>query len=463
MKKVSTLMTSGLFIVICAAVLWQWNTFSEERGRPAERKEEPSIVTSVRVESNQLLVKQTFHGLESNRQYQAVIPAQAAEVKCTDAEEKPCGDGFLPKGEKIQFEYILKTGPGLSLLLNDWMIVLKEAEVNKTRIEIIDQYNRKGTWAAGLPLKGFKQTELLRYYVFEGVLSTPSLYWQEKPLFKLNGQKGINYYISKKEQIIYEFDSLGTFSDNHLSVVITEGQSAILGTGLLLVGNMLTDKEIERQLATAFLASKFGSDRGKEGWTIEALASLVTKQEPESAKSKAMVRELANALTAEETTAFITYFSKERHLDVSSLDEYLSLIKGMNTKFFLKNSQKGQAGFPMLFTDARSVIVNGNQKDELEVVIKGGEQLFPLVPTMAALGYKAKIGTDFKVLELSSDSSQYSFNLKNKTFILDGQSFGLLENPFQYLNGEWYLEKRWLHAIFKVRISESDERIFLEA
>ncbi len=462
MKKVSILMTSGLFIVICVAVLWQWNAFSEDRGKPAERKEETSIVTSVKVESNQLLVKQVFYGLESTRQYQAVIPAQAAEVKCTDSEENPCGDGLLPKGEKLQFEYILKTGPGLSLLLNDWMIVLKEAAVNKTRIEIIDQYNRKGTWAAGLPLKGFKQTELLRYYVFEGVHSTPSLYWQEKPLFKLNGQKGIDYYISKKEQVIYEFDSLGTFSDNHLTVVITEDQRAIHGNGLLLVGNMLTEKGIERQLATAFLASKFGTDRGKEGWTIEALASLVTKQEPETAKSKAMARELANALTTEETAAFVTYFSKERNLDVSLLDEYLSSIKGMNTKFFLKNSQKGQAGFPMLFTDSRSVIVNGNEKDELEVVIKGKEQLFPLVPTMAALGYKAKIGTDFNAVELSSDNSQYSFNLKNKTFILDGQSFGILENPFQYLNGEWYLEKRWLHAIFKVQISESDERLFLE-
>ncbi|MBT2637260.1 hypothetical protein [Bacillus sp. ISL-39] len=462
MKKMSILMTSGLFIVICAAVFLQWNAFSEHSGKPAERKEEPSIVASVKVESNQLLVKQIFYGLEANRQYQAVIPSQAVEVKCTDSEENPCEDGSLPKGEKIQFEYILKTGPGLSLLLNEWMIVLKEAAVNKTRIEIIDQYNSKGTWAAGLPLKGFKKTELLNYYVFEGVNSTPSLYWQEKPLFKLNGQKGIDYYISKKDQIIYEFDSLGTFSDNHLSVVITEGQRTTHGTGLLLVGNKLTNKELERQLAMALLASKFGTDRGTEGWTLEALTSLVTKQEPETAKSKAMVRELANTLTAEETAAFITYFSKERQLDVRSLDEYLSSIKGMNTKFFLKNSQKGQAGFPMFFTDTRSIIVNGNEKDELEVVIKGEEHLFPLVPTMAALGYKAKTGTDFTVMELSSDSSQYSFNLKNKTFILDGQSFGLLENPFQYLNGEWYVEKRWLHAIFKVEFSETDDRLFLE-
>lgn len=461
MKKVYFLLISGLFIVICAAVFWQWHAFSEEKSMPAGPQEDLSIVASVKVESNQLLVKQIYHGLEANRQYEAIIPAQAAEVKCTDARENPCEDGFLPKGEKIQFEYLLKSEPHLSLLLNDWMIVLKDAAVSKTRIEVIDQYNRKGTWAAGLPLKGFKQTELLHYYVFEGTNPTPSLYWQEKTFFKLNGQKGIDYYTSKKEQIIYEFDSLGTFSDNHLSVVMTDGQRTIHGNGLVLVGNKLTDRELERQLATALLAPKFGTDRGTDGWTIEALASLVTKQEPETAKSNAMVRELAKTLNAEETHAFISYFSTERHLDVNSLDEYLSSIKGMNTKFFLKNSQKGQAGFPMLFTDSRRVIVNGNEKDDLEVVIKGDQQLFPLMPILDALGYKVKIGTD--VMVISSDSSQYSFNLKNKTFILDGQSFGLLENPFHNLNGELYLEKHWINAIFKVQVSESEERLILES
>lgn len=464
MRKVSFLLTTGLFIFICAAVTWQWSNFSGNNDKPAESKGDPSIIVTVKIEQNLLQVKQTFNDLEIDRQYHAVIPGQALGVKCTDAAGNQCEGGFeqLPKGEKIQFDYIIKSGPGLSQLLNDWMVVLKSAPVTKTRIEIVDQSYSKGTWAAGLPLKGYKQTELLHYYVFEGENSSPSLYWQEKNLIKLTGQKGIDYYTSHKEQIIYEFDSLETFSDNHLSVIISDGQRTVHGNGLLLAGNKLTDKELEQQLAAAFLSSKFGTDQVGDGWIVKALASLVTKQQPENAKSRAMVEELVNTLTSEEIAAFINYFSKERNFSGNSLDEYLSSIKGMNTNFFSMNSQN-QGVFPLLYTDARRVLVNGDENDELNVVIKDDKYLFPLVPTMDALGYQTKLEPEFTTLEISSAGNTYFFNIKNKTFIHDGQSFGLLENPFHNLNGQWYLEKHWLYAIFKVRVSESEDRIILES
>ena len=464
MRKVLFLMTTGLSIFICAAVVWQWSTFSDNNAKPAESNG-TSIVATVKIEHKVLKVKQTFNNLETARQYHAVIPGMASGVKCTDGEGNPCEGGFekLPKGRKIHFEYNLKSGPGLTLLLNDWMIELKNAEINKTRIEIVDQSYSRGTWAAGLPLKGYKQTELLHYYVFEGVNSNPSLYWQEKPLIKLTGQKGIDYYTTHKDQIIYEFDSLETFSNNHLSVVITDGQRTVLGNGLLLAENKLTDKELEQQLAAVFWSSKFETHRGRDGWIIEGLASLVTKEDSENVKSRAMVDELVKTLTAEEITAFIKFFSKEWNINGNSLDQYLSSVKGMNTNFFSMNSQKDQGFFPLLYTDARSVLVNGDEKDDLNVVIQDDKYLFPLVPTMDALGYQTKLGPEFSTLDISSAGNTYYFNIKNKIFIHDGQSFGLLENPFQKLNGQWYVEKHWLHAIFKVQVSESEDKFILES
>ncbi|GAE47049.1 hypothetical protein JCM21738_3991 [Mesobacillus boroniphilus JCM 21738] len=52
-----------------------------------------------------------------------------------------------------------------------------------------------------------------------------------KALIKLTGQKGIDYYTIQKEQVIYKFDSLETFSDNHLSVVIIDGKRIVHGNG----------------------------------------------------------------------------------------------------------------------------------------------------------------------------------------------------------------------------------------
>ncbi|GAE47050.1 hypothetical protein JCM21738_3992 [Mesobacillus boroniphilus JCM 21738] len=219
---------------------------------------------------------------------------------------------------------------------------------------------------------------------------------------------------------------------------------------------------LEREMAKAFLSCKFEADEEAEVWILEALTSLATKQEPENEKSRVMVQELVKTLTSKEISALITLLSKERHIDGNSLDESLSSIKGMSTNFFTKNSKKGSGVFPLLFTDERSVLVNGNEKEELAVVIKGDQFLFPLVPTMDALGYKTKLGPEYTTLEMSSERNTYYFNIKNKTFIHEGQTFGLLENPFQNLNGDWYLERHWLNAIFKVRVSESDEAFILE-
>lgn len=88
MKKVSILMISGLMIIICAVVFWQWHVYSKDSDKPAEPKEELSIIASVKVEANQLRVKQTFQGLDANRKYEALIPAQVSEIKCTDAKRK---------------------------------------------------------------------------------------------------------------------------------------------------------------------------------------------------------------------------------------------------------------------------------------------------------------------------------------------------------------------------------------
>ncbi|WLR53601.1 stalk domain-containing protein [Mesobacillus subterraneus] len=166
-------------------------------------------------------------------------------------------------------------------------------------------------------------------------------------------------------------------------------------------------------------------------------------------------------LTSQEIAAFISFSSKQGHLNGNSLDGYLSSIKGMKSDFFSMNSQNRSGISPLLFKDARSVIVNEDEKEELAAVIKGDQYLFPLVPTMNALGYKTTIGPDSSTLEISSANNTYYFNVKNKTFIHGGQTFGLLESPFQNLNGDLYIEKHWINAIFKVRVSESEESITL--
>jgi hypothetical protein len=468
MKKASVLIITVLIVILGGTVAWHWIAFSKKTADvESEPEEKVTMAVTVKVNQAGMNITQVFSNINDNRKYQVIIPTQAGAVNCMYEDGTPCLDvvqspSTKVKGTRLQFEYIIKSDPGVELLLNDWLVMLKDINITETSVEIVDQLRRKGTWVAGLPLKGYKQMEAVNYYVFEGKNMNPSIYWQEKSLSKLTGQRGIDYYTFSMDQAVYQFDSLKNFAMNqHLSVIMHEGNRVVRGNGILLAGNKLTDKEFEQQLAISFLSSKFNPLAKVDNWILESLASLVTNQQPGNTKSQAIVSELKDTLTGAELNDFMNSFYSSSTIDHLSLDEYMSSIKGLKTSFFTLNMQEGPGVFPLLFMDTRSVVVNGTEMDGIGVVIKGEKQLFPLAPTLEALGFKTKLGPDRRSLEILSASRTYFFNLENKTFIHNGQSFGLLENPFQNIDGQYYLEKHWLNAIFKVSVKENKENIIL--
>jgi hypothetical protein len=469
MRKASVLIITVLIVILSGTVAWHWIAFTKKTADlEPESEEKITLAVTVMVDHAGMNIKQVFSNINDNKKYEAIIPTQASDVNCLYEDGTPCLDelqspSIKVKGTKLKFEYIIKSDPGVALLLNDWLVMLDDINITETRVEIVDQLRRKGTWVAGLPLKGYKQMEAVNYYVFEGMSKNPSLYWQERSLAKHTGQRGIDYYTFSNEQAVYQFASLKNFTMNqHLSVIMHDGNRVVHGKGILLAGNKLTDKEFEQHLAISFLSSKFDPLAKVDSWILESLASMVTNQQPENTKSQAIVSEMKDTLTAGELNEFINSLSSSSStIDHLSLDEYMSSIKGLKTSFFSLNMQEGSDVFPLLFMDTRSVVVNGNEREEIGVVIKGDKKLFPLAPTMDALGFKTESGSDRKSLEISSASSTYSFNLENKTFIHNGQSYGLLENPFQNINGDFYLEKHWLNAIFKVSVNEDEESIIL--
>ncbi|CAM3752655.1 hypothetical protein [Mesobacillus thioparans] len=462
MKKLMILMTTGFFFMICAALLWQWKTFSESKPVSVGSPEGITHVAAVKLDADGFSIEQTYSNLDSELKYHAILPAKAIGVTCSNDKGKPCGNEWT-KTNKLVFEYSIDSPRGSSILLKDWLVVLEKTEIKNTRVEVVDQFFKKGTWAAGLPQRGYKQLELLHYYVFEGVNPAPALYWQEKPLSKRSLQNGIDYYSSRADQLIYQFDSLEKIGRNqHLTVILQNNQEAQQGNGLLIAGNQHTEKEIEQLAAEALLSAKFRPDEPASASIIDVMASLVIKQEPGDPKSKRLMEELNNNLDAKELADFISYFSLAGALDMETLDGYLSKLKGLETNFFTLISRTDKEVPSLYFTDPRRVVVNGVEKPGLDVVIKNGRSLYPLAETMDALGYVTKAGPGLVPLEISSAERTYAFNLNNNTFTIDGESFGLLKKPFQQLNGEWYLEKEWLKAIFKIGIIEKQGRILLE-
>lgn len=471
MKKASVLILTFLFIFLSATVVWQWIIYSNESSQVTNKPEEKiTQEVTVKVGQDGLTIKQVIKNLEKGSRYGVSVPEQASEIACINSDDKPCQNDFetesiKAKGDMLQFEYFIKSdSAAVGFIVNDWLVSFSDQGIASTRIEIVDSAHRKGTWVVGLPLKGYRQMEVVNYYMFEGVGENPSLYWQNKSLNKFSGQKGIHYYSSSPDQPgIYQFDSLKGFAEkNHLSVVFNSEDRIVQGNGILLAASSLSKSELEQQLAISFLSRKIYGLGPNNQILLEALASLITKQPASKLKSQAIVRELQTKLTNPEINDFIQFLSGiETSIDFTELNEKLSAIKGMETKFFTLNKHDDSGFYHLLFTDGKRIIANGQRIMDWDVVIEGDTKLFPFNETISSFGGQINVDQSLTWIKVTFNNSNYSFNLKNNTFIMNGENFGLLENPFKMINGTVYIGEHWLKAIFKVSVEEGEEEIVL--
>lgn len=471
MKRASVLLMTIIMIFLCAAVAWQWIVFSDESGQslnlPPEKINQDIIV---KAEKTGLNVKQVFSNLEQGKSYGIHIPGQVENLTCLDSKGAPCKNdfehqSFQAKDTRLELEYFVTVdSSAVEFLFNDWLVSLVEGAVYNTRIELVDKFQRKGSWVAGIPLKGYKQMDLVNYYVFEGKGKTPSLYWQNTSLEKLSGQKGINYYAHPQDQLpIYEFDSLINVSEkNHLSVIFNNDNRSVHGNGLVLVSKSLSRSEMEQQLATAFISMKLPELNKDEEWLLEALASLMTKETSMNPKAYAIVQELTGKLTPAELNEFTKILSHDNSsLNHRKLDEHLTSIRGKGTNFFTLNKLEASAFYRLLFNDDRRIMINGENIDDIDIAIDGERRLFPFVKTMEAMGFQIETDPGMQWIKVSSIGNEYLFNLKNNTFVLNEENFGLLENPFELINSTVYIEQRWLNGVFKILIEENNQEIVL--
>jgi hypothetical protein len=359
MKKASVLIITGISVLLCAAVFWQWLHFSTKTSKTdKEPNEGVSQSVIVNVEQHEFHIKQVFSDLKGEKYYTAAIPKNALNLSCKTESGEACDvnrktNALKTAGSQLTFEYNLNGNPSDSeILLNNWLVVLKELPSLSIKIEIIDKQHQNGTWAAGLPLKGFKEKELVSYSVFEGDGYNPSIYWNSSRLVNDTSQEGISYYRAKSSAPSHKFSNLDAFAANqHVSVIFRDKGQIVRTGGLLLVDGTLSKDELEKQLAITFLASKFPGLPAGENWLLDGFASLITNQPASARKSQSIIQEMKNKLTSDELKQFVRFIAENNTpLSHQKLDEKLAKIKGMETLFFTLNKENNSmAGRPAMY------------------------------------------------------------------------------------------------------------------
>lgn len=469
MWRISLTLFVLLSSIISAMLFWQWNAYSEMNETEGQSE---LIGQEVTVFSNnqQLKITQVFKGLLAEKEYTISLPDKVENWDCLKEDGSPCDSldenpsTFIPENNRIKMVYHLSLeGNPSSFLLNEWLGTLANTKIINSRVEVIDSSRRTGTWVVGLPFKGFKELDLIDYYVYEGREAHPSIYYQSSPLTYVKGDDGLEFYHdSAAGYESFSFPKIKELPDyNGTAIILTDTFSETNGTGLMISEPNISEKLLERRIVNNYFLERARNLPLEERWLLDVLTSLVTGQDSHVDKGKMFIEELERNLREEELEMFLADVKKAEEITPERMDELLGELFGKSTHFFAMNRSEETPLIPLYFYDKRTVYLADAPHEDLEILLVEGEKLFPFVDTMKGLGFDMKVLSDEETILLSKGNNSYRFFQGQNYFIYNEEDYGLLENPLRSFNGMLYIESSWVQSLFKVTISENETEVRL--
>ncbi|NHM29675.1 hypothetical protein [Neobacillus terrae] len=468
-------------IIICLLIFlaafggiqyWQWHSFSEIGKKHSDGlKNQVSQELIINSDASGLLnIVHTFSGLSTKKEYTVLPPRYSPNWTCIGADREKCAsqdsdpNTFLATKGTLSLQYSLQTNKKeKAFLLMEWSAGLKNESIQNTKITIISPAKQKGKWIAGIPLTGLKKRELIDYYVFKGREPEVSLYWQESPLYVLKQTGNYTIYSDRPEELNTEkkiIESSWLKSMPFLNIFFTKKTPPGSAPGFLFLADGRPASEIQAAAAEYFYGQKFKKAPESE-WIKDMLLSNYSGNEPRTEKGRFALNQLHSSLSDKEWKKFIGKVNRTKtQVNVRDLDSILEKTKGMKTSFFTLNAEKTNENIPLTFFESRSLVINGTKAPSLEILIAQSSHFYPFVATMGALGYTAGQREE-KFIVLKKQKAIYSFQPEKKIFYRNGQSYGLLINPFMVKTGKVYISEAGLKSIFKVKVTETKKEITL--
>jgi hypothetical protein len=460
---VRKILLAVLFLGFLGILYWQWPIMDSKNG--ADQGTSTSVFQEITVKTklDSLQVTQIFHHLNPNDEYRISVPKTINEWSCVKKNGAPCvqkdskSKSFQPESTgTLKFQFSIKIPHGISTIhKSNWLMKLENVSVHKTKLEMVDSVLRKGTWVAALALKGFNKQKYIDYYVFEGVGDNPDLYWQDKPLNIISENSQFTIYSENKTKsklAKLQLPSNAVYTAFiHSSTYLPESTQ-----NMYITNNPLSVETVRKISLTNYFFQKFQSNR-EDDWLVDVFLSLYLHMPANTAKGKFVIEELNNHLKSSEMQDLVKLVSEQEFVNPNDLDHLFEKISGFNTNFFILND--GQGTYSLVVFDNRKVRVNGKIK-QLQVLHDKDVMLFPLMKTMKSLGYSVSDNHDQSIL-IKNKQNEFIIYENQSRFLHNGQSFGVLENPFRNKNGMIYINEKGLYTLFKVKVFLMEKEISL--
>jgi hypothetical protein len=470
-------MWKGLFLsflvlgaVISAMMFWQWNAYSKQ-SESSETKETARQELTIETKQDQLFVTQTIKGLSAGKEYRTVKTEKLFRWECLGIEGKGCSSSdedpstFISEDGSLTFEYTIpvKASPA-PFLLTDWTTILPDVQMADTLTVIVDSSRRSGGWAAGGRPEGYKQGELIDYYVFERDGGAPAVFWQPD---KLNTLASADNFIllssaGKETALTLEAEKVKKVADlPFLTLIQTDSYKEAEAGGLMIIHSDAGQDELMVKILSNALHEKFSGTPAGETWLLDIAASAALAKEPSSEKAKKILAGLKKVLGEEGMEEFFSWIKSSDTFSAELLDRFLGSKLGRETGYFSLNKDEKAPYIPFYFTDKRKIEAYGTESG-IKAIGFEGKTYFPFIQTAGLLGYKAEKVSGKEIFLKGAGNNSYRFYLDKNIFIYNEEDYGLLENPLVTVGSELFMDRHWLEALFKVKVAEEENMISIE-
>jgi hypothetical protein len=455
---------ASLFLGLIGFLYWQWHLYEEKRDSDQVASNPIIQEITVKTSAESLQITQVFQRLNPKMNYRIIVPDHVLKWTCIKENGDPCVSKEINSktypsqaSGSLTLKYSIKITPGSpALLQSNWMMKIQNVKIHETKIELVDSFFRKGTWVAGLPLKGFKKHEFIDYYVFEGNSDQTDLYWQAKPLHIIGQNHSFTVYSEDNEQKSYQKLKLPVRS-LYTSFIQTNEHLPVSSPSIFITHDSLSPKVVHKIWITNYFSQKFQS-RQVDNWLVDVFSSLYLNEPTKTVKGTFIMEQLKADLDHSKIQRLVEATIKKEIINSNDLDQQLGEIAGFKTNFFKSNN--GESSFPLVFFETKDVLVHGKRIVNLEASIVNGIMFFPFIKTMKSLGYSVKVNPD-QSIGLKKNQNVFIIFENQSSFLKNGQKFGLLEYPFKNENGMIYINQKGLHTLFNVKIATRNKEIYL--
>lgn len=457
---------SMLLVVIGAMLFAQFQVYSDQE-QVMEREFHYTQEIEIEYRGDSLDIRHHFKNLPKSS-VQIEWPSLAVDAGCFLEQEHSCNrlDEEKTKfaagenhAQSLSYVIPLKGQLQSDKLLEDVFAKLNLGAASYTTVHITTDPQVTGTWITGLPTIGQQQLSLVNYTMFAGTGGVEDLYWMKQgaaytkktDAYSIYAKDAIN---DAQAQVV---NQLSVLNEEHIAVVQTQKLPAADGYRIVFVPS-LTDQAIQYRATIAHMNSVYAF-KDVPSWVKQVTASVLAGQPFGDAKAQRVFKELTEKLTTEQMAAFKEQLQdlEQQEVTVAAIDTALSNVMGGYTKFMALNSTS-DVFYPIVYNDPRPIEIDGQEADELHVILSEGYVLYPADALLKRLGYKTSVGPNGYYV--TKEGHAYRFPKDEHHFyVYNNKRFNLSTIPFHEVAGVRYVEEAWAQRLFTVNIEKLEETI----